>query len=126
MSKFSHMSHGSGEHATGHAGKTIARDGAPKKVTPVMHHPAMTRQQTDVAGLGGLGHPTATIDGGQTVATSAAASPLAHAYGGTLKPHIGQPVAQVPGQKSQTNMDCETHADKQQHGADMLDCAVKN
>ena len=36
------------------------------------------------------------------------------------------PVQPVPGQRSRTNEDCETHADKCQHGADMLASAAKN
>lgn len=42
------------------------------------------------------------------------------------KAFIGKPVEPVKGQRSRTNEDCETHADKQQHGADCLASAVKN
>jgi hypothetical protein len=71
MKKFSHISHGLGDHATGHAGSDLARNGAPKRVTPVEYHSGMSCQQTDAAGIGGMAHP---------VTGSAAASPLAHAY----------------------------------------------
>jgi hypothetical protein len=126
MAKFSHMSHGLGEHATGHAGRNIATDGSPKKVTPVNFHPNMSRKQIDTAGLGGQGHATATIDGGESIASSAAAAPIAHVYGGAPDLKIGRAVAPVPGHKSQTNQDCETHGDKVETGRDMLSEAVKN
>ena len=59
----------------------IARDGAPKALHPVSVHNGMTQHQQGGAGIGGQGHATATIDGGQTVTSSAAAAPLQHAYG---------------------------------------------
>jgi hypothetical protein len=80
-----HVSHGLGDHVTGHAVPgNIARDGAPKAVHGVPVHNGMKRQQIETAGVGGMGHPTATIDGGQSIPSSAAAAPLAHAYGGGL------------------------------------------
>lgn len=89
-------------------------------------HPGMTGQQKAAAGFGGMAHPTATIDGGEIVATSAAAAPLAHAYGGSPDLKTGKAVAPVPGQCSQTNKGGESFADKVQHGRDMLASAVKN
>jgi hypothetical protein len=67
MSTFSHMSHGLAD---------------PNRMKPVAFHSGMTRKQTDAAHIGGMGHATAKIDGGQAIASSAAASPLAHAYSG--------------------------------------------
>jgi hypothetical protein len=58
MSKFSHMSHGLAD---------------PNRMKPVAFHSGMTRQQTDAAKIGGMGHP---------VAGGAPASPLPHAYSG--------------------------------------------
>ena len=124
----SHMSHGLGDHADGHAVPgNIARDGAPKKVTPVPHHSGMSLLQSSGAGLGGLGHATATInDGGQTIATSAAAAPLAHAYSGRPDLKSGTPAAPpVVGHKSQQNVGIESHADKCKAGMDTLASAVK-
>lgn len=91
-------------HALGHrghptatvvAGKTIRdpraldiqpRAGAPKAMHPVAPHVSTTPRQLAAAGKGGLGHATAAVtDGGQTIATSAAAAPLRHAYGSIEK-----------------------------------------
>ena len=45
LKTFSHMSHGLGDHATGHAvAGNIARDGAPKKVSPVAVHDGIEHQ----------------------------------------------------------------------------------
>jgi len=79
----------------------IARDGAPKRMHPVSVHNGMTRQQSDAAGIGGQGHATAVVSGGQKLATDAPAAPLAHAYGAVLKT---RPAAQVvPGMRSRTS-----------------------
>lgn len=114
------------EHAE-HQDDSIARKGSVPKRTndsaPI--HPNMTRQQKDGAGFGGMGHATATIDGGKTIAASAAAVPLAHAYSGAPDLKTGKAVAPSFGQRSRTNADTETHADKQSHGRDMLAEAVK-
>jgi hypothetical protein len=127
MGKISHISHGLGDHAVGHAVPgNKARDGAPKSVKPIEHAFGMTRQQTDAAGIGGMGHATATIDGGQTIVDSAAASPLAHAYSGKPDLKTGKCVDAVPGQRSRTNEDAETYADKHRHGQDMLATAKRN
>ena len=73
-----------------------------------------------------MGHGTATIDGVQTIASSATAAPLAHSYGAAPDLKTGKTVAPVPGMRSRTNEGIETHADKVQHGRDMLASAVKN
>lgn len=54
---------------------------APKALHPTPYHNGMHPRAIAAAGIGGQGHGTATIDGGQTVVSSAAAAPLAHAYG---------------------------------------------
>ncbi len=118
-----HLEHNDGQD------RCIARKGTVAKTCndgPVPHHPNMTSLQRGGAGIGGMGHSTATISGGEAIATSAAASPLAHAYSSAPDLKTGKAVAPVPGQKSQTNMDCETHATKQQHGRDMLAEAVRS
>jgi hypothetical protein len=130
---FSHMSHGLGEHATGRPGTNHKGDitrMAPKKVTPVNYHPAMSTQTKSGGEALGGDHKSAVDSlsglvivpgkhGAEATAHPLVAPPLA-------KPHLGKPVAPVPGMRSRTNQDCETYADKQRHGADMLDCAVKN
>jgi hypothetical protein len=82
----------------------IARDGAPKRMHPVSVHNGMTRQQSDAAGLGGMGHATAVIDGGQKLATDAPAAPLAHAYGGGI-PKVRNAAPVKPGMRSRTARD---------------------
>ena len=63
----------------------IARDaGRGKDVHPIKVHGAMTDRQVAGAAMGGMGHPTAIVDGGQAVTANAAAAPLAHAYGSML------------------------------------------
>jgi hypothetical protein len=84
-----------------HKGGNIARAGGKPKVSVVQVHGGMTKQQSDAAGLGGMGHATAVVDGGQKLATDAPAAPLAHAYGNVLKT---RPAAQVvPGMRSRTS-----------------------
>ena len=79
-------------------GGNIARAGGKPKVSVVQVHGGMTRQQTDAAGIGGMGHATAVVDGGEKLATDAPAAPLQHAYGNVLKT---RPAAQVvPGMRS--------------------------
>jgi hypothetical protein len=76
MSKFSHMSHGLAD---------------PRRMKPVEFHSGMTRHQTDAAGIGGIGHGVATIDGGSTPA-----APLPHAYSGQLDMKRGKAVPVHP------------------------------
>jgi len=122
----SHLSHGMGDSGGDTHPNNIARDGARKRVTPIAYHDGMTPLQQNAAAIGGMGHATATIDdGAQSIAASSAAAPLAHAYGGAPDLKSGKAVAPVPGQRSRTNEDCESHADKCQHGRDMLAGAVK-
>jgi hypothetical protein len=73
-----HLEHNEGQD------RCIARKGGvPKKSNDgVAIHSGMTSLQKGGAGIGGMGHPVAGvgISGGEAIATSAAASPLAHAY----------------------------------------------
>jgi hypothetical protein len=111
------------EHNNGQA-LDIARKGTvPKKSNDgqVPVHPGMTSLQKAGAGIGGMGHGTATVDGGQTIASSAAAAPLAHTYGGAPDLKTGKAVPPVPGQRSRT----ESH-DHVQRGRDVLASATKN
>jgi hypothetical protein len=84
-------------------GGNIARAGGKPKRSVVQVHGGMTRQQSDAAGLGGMGHATAVIDGGQKLTTDAPAAPLTHAYGGIPKVRNAAPVK--PGMRSRTERD---------------------
>jgi hypothetical protein len=76
------------------------RVGKPKAMHPVAPHSGMHPRAIAGAGIGGQGHATATIDdGGQTVVSSAAAAPLAHAYGGGIPKAAFAPVQAVPGHR---------------------------
>jgi hypothetical protein len=66
-----------------HGDNSIARAGKPKRFHDVGIHNGMKPQQVASAGLGGMGHGVAVIDGGQSIPSKAAA-PLANAYGGML------------------------------------------
>lgn len=92
---------------------------APKAMHPVSVHSGMTARQQAGAGIGGMGHSTAAVsDGGQTIATSAAAAPLAHAYGdGIPKSRGASPIS--PGMVSKTR----PATDKSALGRAILDAA---
>jgi hypothetical protein len=67
------------------------RAGKPKAMHPVSLHNSATPRQIAAAGVGGMGHPGAVVDGGQ-VTTSSAAAPMADHYGGALpksRPAVG-------------------------------------
>jgi len=81
-------------------GGNIARAGGKPKRNVVQVHGGMTRQQSDAAGIGGMGHGVAVIDGGVKLATDAPAAPLQHAYGRVLKTRPAPQV--VPGMRSRT------------------------
>ena len=118
-----HIEHNDGQD------RCIARSGtvAKKCNDSVAIHPNMSSLQKGGAGSGGMGHAIAAIDdGGQTIATSAAAAPLAHAYGGAPNLKSGKGVEVSPGMRSRINADTETLPDKVQAGKDCLDQAVKN
>jgi hypothetical protein len=85
-------------------GANIARAGGKPKVSVVQVHGGMTRQQTDAAGIGGMGHATAVVDGGQKLTTDAPAAPLQHAYG-TGIPKVRNAAPNKPGMKSRTAQD---------------------
>jgi len=87
-----------------HKGGNIARAGGKPKRSVVQVHGGMTKQQSDAAGLGGMGHATGVIDGGQKLATDAPAAPLQHAYGGQIpKSRNAAPIK--PGMRSRTAHD---------------------
>ena len=67
----------------------LARDGAPKRLHPVAYHSGNTRQQIDMAGVGGMGHATKAPD-------ASAANPLAP----TVPGKTFAPAQPVPGQRS--------------------------
>jgi hypothetical protein len=93
--------HHTNDRSTDKPGGGIARAGAPKRLASVPLHNGMAPHAIAAAGIGGMGHGTATIDGGQTV-TSSAAAPVQHAYGSI--PKSGRAAAPIkPGQRSQTN-----------------------
>lgn len=103
-----HVSDRTAEHAHSvEAGKARSfsggidpRVGGRPKRSVVQVHGAMTRQQSDAAGVGGMGHATAVVDGGVKLATSAPAAPLAHAYGGKPNLKVGKAAAPVVGHRS--------------------------
>jgi hypothetical protein len=81
-----HERHGHRGHPVGAvvAGKTVRapgaldiqpRSGAPKALHPVSLHNSTTPRQIAGMNAGGMAHPTALVDGGQTIADSAVASP---------------------------------------------------
>jgi hypothetical protein len=72
-----------------HGDDSIARKGKPKRIADVPLHGAMTRQQAAGVNVGGMGHATAVIDGGQVITSSAQAQPVQHTYG-TLPKSRGQ------------------------------------
>jgi hypothetical protein len=95
----SHVSHGGGDHVTGHAVKgNIARDGAPKhvRVTPV--HGGMTRQVQGQPITGG-GHVASALDAisGQTVVPGIPNSTPGYGNTGVQS---GHPLAKAPGGKN--------------------------
>lgn len=129
----SHNSHGLGDAIVGHHRPNIAQDGAPKRVEKTMIHDGMSKTSK----LGLVVHGAAHADAldslsGLTVVPGRLSKPGAAATAHPLikppvaKGHLGRPVPATPGMKSQQNADCEDYATKQQHGRDMLDCAVKN
>jgi hypothetical protein len=68
------------QEAADHDRATLGK--APKaKGYAVPIHNAMHARQIAGAGVGGMGHGTAIVSGGEVIGTSSAAAPLAHAYG---------------------------------------------
>jgi hypothetical protein len=124
LKTFSHFSHGFGDAIVGHHKPNIAQDGAPKHVAPVMVHPSMSKVSKSGAMALGGDHASAldSLSGLVVVPGKVGGEAVAHPLikAPVDKPHLGKPVAPVPGQRSRTTEDCETYATKQQHGADML------
>jgi hypothetical protein len=101
----------------------IARDaGRGKDVHAILPHGSSTARQIAGAGKGGMGHATAVVDGGQTITTSAAAAPLAHAYGGQV-PKLRGPAPIKSGMRDRgPNAGTDLH----ELGRRIMDEAVKN
>jgi hypothetical protein len=92
-----HLEHNAGQD------HNVARRGSVQKRSNdgVAIHSGMTSLQRGGAGIGGMSHPVAAIsDGGQTVATSAAAQPMPHAYGALPDSKSGKTVPATPGMRS--------------------------
>ena len=119
-----HVSHGQADR-DGHHIPGIGR-GAPKRQTAV--NPAfgmVSQSKTGDTTLGG-DHKSAvdSLSGLVIVPGKDGKAATAHPL---TKPPVAKNLARVlpvPGQRSRTNEDCETHADKCSHGADMLAGAV--
>jgi hypothetical protein len=98
--RINHMSHGLGEHVTGHAVKgNIARDGAPKLVQPVMVHDGMTKQTEGGATALGGDHASAVdaLTGNVVVPGARNVSQAGWGNGGIQN---GHPLAKAPGSKN--------------------------
>jgi hypothetical protein len=94
----SHISHGQGQHLTGHAGKNIATDGAPKRVSAVPFHGGMSKQsKSGAASLGG-DHASA-LDSLSGVAVVPGAIKTAPGYG-NAGIQSGHPFAKAPAGKN--------------------------
>lgn len=117
------------------------RAGAPKAMHPVSVHNGMHSRQIAGAGVGGMGHPGAVVDGGQ-VTTSAAAAPMADHYGGALPksrpsvgvafgmrdrahdaPHGGSPFKDASGRKAHADA---KHAENVELGRQVLAEALRS
>ena len=85
-----HLSHGLGDHVRGHTHPgNIARDGAPKRVTPVKAHGSSTLRQTS---FNAMGHANSEAP------DASPASPLSKEPSG--KAFVGRSVPTYPGQRS--------------------------
>ena len=125
----------------------LPRHGAPKRMHPVSVHNGMQDRQIAGVNLGGLGHGTAVVSGGQVIATSAASvppvpahrrghnspaasavsTPITHAYGkGIPKVRNAAPVG--PNMKRQTGNVARSLTDARPHdirGVMLLDEAKR-
>lgn len=110
---FSHMSHGLGDHATGHTHPgNIARDGAPKRVHAVPIHGGMSKQSTGGAAFGG-DHASAidAVSGNVVVPGNVRAAPgwgnagvqAGHPFAKPPVSKATRPVAVKPGMRSRTH-----------------------
>jgi len=72
---------------------------APKKLHPVSLHNSATPHQIAGVDAGGQGHAVAVVDGGVKLTSSAAAAPMANAYGGVLK--VSEAASVKPGMRRQ-------------------------
>jgi hypothetical protein len=94
-----------------HQDANIARKGSvPKRTNDALPvHSGMTARQISAANLGGMGHPSATVDGGQSIAASSAAAPLAHSYGSLPNTKHGKPVPIHPSQSRGAKHEADMH-----------------
>jgi hypothetical protein len=96
MTKINHISHGLGDHVTGHHGTNIAQNGAPKKVTAIEVHSGMRTKSAAGDAYGGQ-HKSA-LDA-LTGATVPAGRVTAPGWGsGTVR--SGDPTAHAPASKN--------------------------
>jgi len=97
-----------------HGDTSIARNGKPKRLADVPVHNGMTRNQQAGVNLGGMGHGIGIVSGGQTLDGSAAAAPLAHAYGdGVPKVRNAAPIKS--GMRSRTGPVARSLTDARPH-----------
>jgi hypothetical protein len=94
----SHISHGLGDHATGHAQSDLARDGAPKKVHAIAVHDGMrTKSKSGANALSG--HHASALDSLSGATVPATRNMSAPGWGqGTVR--TGNPLAHPPGSKN--------------------------
>lgn len=95
----SHVSHGGGEHVTGHAVPgNVARDGAPKHISVTPIHGGMVRQVQGEPITGG-GHHASALDAisGQTVVPGSIKSTPGYGNAGVQS---GNPLGRAPGGKN--------------------------
>jgi hypothetical protein len=129
MKRINHLSHGLGDHVTGHTHPgNIARDGAPKKMHAINVHSGMrTRSKSGYDAMSG--HEASAIDsltGQATVPGSIKSTP---GYGNSGV-QSGHPLARAPGAKRLTparpafGMKSET--DLHELGRAVLAQAIKN
>jgi len=92
-----HISHGLGDHVTGHAHSDMARDGAPKKVHAIAVHDGMkTKSQSGADALSG--HHASALDS-HSGATVPGAVKSAPGWGnGAVR--TGNPMAHAPASKN--------------------------
>ncbi len=125
-----HVANASRQRDGGALGKGGARVGSNKSAKA--HHQlviahGMTRAQHDgvLGDVGsGLGHPTSVIDGGQSVASSKAAAPLADAYGGPVSPKHGRLAPIHPAMRSAANR--QAHGRTQEAHAQLASNVSRN
>ncbi len=94
-----HISHGLGDHVTGNRGGTLGRNGAPKKIAPIMVHPGMVTR-TASSGDAYSGQHKSALDSltGATVPTGRGTASAPGWGQGTVR--SGNPMAHAPASKN--------------------------